>query len=95
MKLINSRKAISKILENYVEPEGFYDNLEENLICPCWQIKVDRDRGDLVFLIDLKEVYSYSLKKLKDPELSIEKLCIYMKLFRSQDMKSLIKALKK
>lgn len=95
MKLINSSKTINKILENYGEPEDFYDSAEEDYICPCWQIKVDRSRGDLIFLIDSKEIYSHSLKRLKDPELSIEKLCMYMKLFRSQNIKALVKALKR
>jgi len=95
MKLINSRKAISKILEDHFESGDLYDFLEnDNQRCPCWEIKVDRDRGDLVFLIDAKEIYAYSLKKLEPTNLSIESLNHFMRLFKSQDLEALEEALK-
>ena len=93
MKLINSRKAISKILEDHSN-QDFYDFLEDGYICPCWEIKVDRDRGDLVFLIDAKEVYAYPLDKLDQSNLTIDGLNVYMKLFKAQDIDALVKALK-
>jgi hypothetical protein len=94
MKLINSRKVISKILENHSDSLD-YDFPEEDYRCPCWEIKVDRDRGDLVFLIDAKEIYAYPLKKLEPSDLTIESLSVYMRLFKTQDLKMLAGALKK
>lgn len=92
MKLINSKKAIGKILE---DSENIYNFLEEDYRCPCWEIKVDRDRGDLIFLIDAKEIYAYPLKKLKPYDLTIEGLNTYMQIFKTQDLKLLAKELKK
>ncbi len=72
-----------------------YDFLEDELRSPCWEIRVDRDRGDLVFLIDAKEIYAYPLKKLEPSDLEIEGLNVFMQLFRSQDLEALEEALKK
>jgi len=55
MKLINS-KDINKILEDKSDPGDFFDFREEDLVSPCWQINIDKDRGDMVFLIDSKEI---------------------------------------
>lgn len=93
--MINSKKVISKILEDHASSGDFYDFLEEDYRCPCWEIKVDRDRGDLVFLIDTKEIYAYSLKKLGPFDLTIESLSSYMQIFKTQDLKALAGALKK
>jgi len=92
MKLINSRKVITKILENS-EPESydFFENEEQRF--PCWEIKIDRDRGDMVFLIDAKEVYSHPIKKLNTIDLEMERIICFMNLFKSQDLNSLEKEL--
>lgn len=93
--MINSRKAISKILEDHSDSGDFFDSFEENYKCPCWEIKIDRDRGDLVFLIDAKEIYAYPLKKLEPTDLTMENINILMGLFRSQDLDELEKVLNK
>lgn len=91
MKVINSKKAINKILEDQKDAE-LYDFLEEDF-CPCWEIKIDRDRGDLVFLIDSKENYAYPLKKIKE-ELTLDLINIYMQVFKTQDLKKLARTIK-
>lgn len=93
--MINSKKVISKILEDHADSSDFYDFLEEDYRCPCWEIKVDRDRGDLVFLVDTKEIYAYSLKKLQPEVLTIEGLSVLMQIFKTQDLKALARELKK
>jgi hypothetical protein len=93
MKLINSRKIINKILDDH--DVDFYDLQEEDCRCPCWEIKVDRSRGYLVFLVDFKEKYIYPLKKLKPSDLTLDGIISYMKIFKTQDLKALSKALKK
>lgn len=91
--MINSRKAISKILEDHSNSGDFYDFLEEEDHSPCWEIKIDRERGDLIFLIDANEIYAYPLKKLGSPVLDMDRLNVLMKLFRSQNLKALEEAL--
>ena len=92
--MINSRKAIDKILEDHSDSE-FYDFLEDDHKCPCWEIRVDRDRGDLVFLVDAKEMFAYPLSKLEPADLTIESLSVYLEVFKSLDLTMLAEALKK
>jgi hypothetical protein len=95
MKLINSKKAISKILEDNSDSVEFYDFLEDDYKCPCWEIKVDRDRGDLVFLIDAKEMYAYPLNKLESSDLTIERISEYLQVFKLLGFDELKKVLSK
>lgn len=94
MKLINTNnKALSKILEGHIEADFFDAPEEEDHKYPCWEIKVDLDRGELVFLLDAQEQYAHSLKKLKPENLTIENINKYMKIFRTNDLKALAKVL--
>ena len=93
MKLVNS-KNINKMTGN---PLGdFYDlQDEEEYISPCWEVKVDKERGDMIFLVDGNEKLAYSLDKLDNSFLTIEKISELIKIFKTGELKELRKELKK
>lgn len=85
MKLINSKRTIDRILEEY--SEELYDPFEEEFKAPCWEIKVDDNQ--IHFLIDFKKIFSAPYNK----KLFIEDVNTYMQLFKSQKIEELKKEL--
>lgn len=85
MKVINTKRTIDRILEEY--SEDLYDPFEDEFKAPCWEIKLEDNR--IYFLIDFKEILSHSY----DKELTLDDVNKYMSLFKSKRIDELKKEL--
>lgn len=81
-------KNIEKIIEENTEQEEI---LDENS-GPCWEIKVDKKRKKLLFLLDGTEMYCSALKNFAD--LSLNKILYLLDLFKKDDHETLKKEAK-
>ena len=61
MKLVNTND-INKMIEDNGDPGHFYDGDQEDHRYPCYQVSFDAQREEVLFLIDNKELFSYSSK---------------------------------
>jgi len=93
MKIINS-KALKEQLDKVLELEEIYDAHEEEMFSPCWQIQIDRDNQQLVFLVDANKIMSYSLKKIDQKLLTVANLSNLIKILRDGDLNELKSAIK-
>ena len=90
MKLINS-KDIGKIIEENTDPIDIVDDFELAHISPCWEVKIDKTRKKMLFLVDRQEKLSTPLAKFKPEEITVDLLVSFIKLFREGKMNELKK----
>lgn len=93
MKLVNS-KNIKNIIEDSSDPGDFYNEVEDETKCPCWQVSVDRENGKLRFLLNAKEIMTYPLSKINDSNITVENISKWITTFRTQNLKDLKELLK-
>lgn len=88
MELINS-KDLKKIFDECVE----FDTQDEERY-PCFQVKIDKEkRKAMIFLIDGREILSYSLSKLNKSYLTVERISGFIKILRTGNIEKLCKRL--
>jgi len=86
MKLINS-KEIGKIIEENTDPIDIVDEFDEcEHLSPCWEVKIDKTRKKMLFLVDRQEKLSTPLSKFKPEEITVDLLVSFIKLFREGKM---------
>ena len=88
MKIINS-KELKKQLDEVLDLEEIYEAHEEELYSPCWQVQIDRENQQLIFLIDANKVMSYSTKKIDQKLLTVSTLGKLIKILREGDLEKL------
>jgi hypothetical protein len=93
MKLTNS-KNLRKLLEHNLETNDFFDVDETLIPGPCFEVKVDKEKGVLACLIDGKEQLTYNLTKINQALLTKEGLCHLIDMLRHHDLDALRKELK-
>lgn len=82
MKLINS-KDIEKILDENTDPIDVVDDFEESEHrSPCWEVRIDKSRNKMLFIVDREEKLSVSLAKFKAEEITVNLLSSFIKLLR-------------
>lgn len=92
MKLINS-KDIEKILDENTDPIDVADDFEESEHrSPCWEVRIDKSRNKMLFLVDREEKMSVSLAKFKAEEITVNLLSSFIKLLRDGKLDELKKA---
>lgn len=94
MKLINS-KDIEKILDDNTDPIDVLDDFDESEHRnPCWEVRIDRSKNKMLFLVDKEEKFSVSLTKFKSEDITVNLLASFIKLLRDGKMDELKKAIK-
>lgn len=91
MKLINS-KDIGKILDENTDPIDIIDDFELEHQSPCWEVKIDKTRNKMLFLVDKVEKLSTSLNKFKPEEITVDLLVSFINLLRAGKTDELKKA---
>lgn len=94
MKVINS-KELGQLLEEKTDPDKFFDfDQEEDYRSPCWEVKIARELGCVLFLIDGKEIIRADFKLFKQEDLNdIDYLVCFIKMLRKGDIDGLCKKL--
>lgn len=87
--MINSGD-VKKLLEEGMDPGELFD-FDEITSSPCWEVKVDRENGRLVFLIDREEILAAPLSAFDESELTIERLSYFIQLLKNGEHERLKK----
>ena len=91
MKLING-KDIGKILDENTDPIDIENFDEPEQFNPCWEVKIDKNRNKILFLIDGEEKLSTPLAKFKPEEITLDLVIGFLKLFKEKKIDELKKA---
>ena len=91
MKL--NTKDINKILDENTDPIDSV--LDEVRVDPCWEVKIDKEKNKMVFLIDKSEKFSTSLSKFKSEDITVDLLSSFLQLLKQGKMEELKKAVKR
>jgi len=92
MKLDN--KEITKIIDENVDVIDSIGDIDFE-VSPCFEVKIDKEKNRMIFLIDKTEKLSASLSKYKKNEITVNLLSRYLKLLREGNMDELKKAVKR
>jgi len=92
MKVLNTRSLKEK-LDKVLDLAEIYEAHEEESYSPCWQIQVDRESDQLVFLIDAQTVMKHPLKDVKSSLLTVASLGNLIKILREGKLEQLKQAL--
>lgn len=87
MRVINSGD-VKKLLDDKADPGELFD-FDEDIKSPCWEAKVDRENGKLVFFIDREEILSAPLNNFKESEITVERLSYFIQLLKNGEYERL------
>lgn len=89
MKLVNSRD-VRKMFDEDSEYIKFYNtNEDDEEIYPCFQVSVDKEKGNMIFLVDGQEILSCPLSKLDESYFTIEKISELITVLKTGNLKKL------
>lgn len=81
-------KNIEKLQKLFEEVETEEeDELKE--IFPCYEVRVDKDRGKLIFIVDGKEILSTALSKFSKEELNSDLFSKFIFCLKTNNIASL------
>jgi hypothetical protein len=95
MKVINS-KELGEMFDDKADPGEFFDfDSEEDYRSPCWEVKIAREIGSVLFLVDRKEVLRAKLEMFKSEDLnSVDYLARFIQMLKEGDIDGLRAELK-
>jgi hypothetical protein len=86
-------KLENDILKRFLDFEEDEDVKVENKHGPCWNIKVNKEKQSLLFLIDGEIKLTYPLSKMQK-DVTLEFLASLLEIFKAGNMNALRKKLK-
>lgn len=92
--MIVNNVEIEKVISDKADPGDLYDENRE-MTEACWEIKLDKEQGQLLFLVDLVEQHRVSLKKLPKDVMSHDNIMRLLTVFKQNGLSALKKELKK
>lgn len=81
-------KNIEK-LEKLFEEASMETEDELKEVFPCYEVRVDKDRGKLVFIVDGKEILSTALSKFSSKELNSDLFSKFIFCLKTNNITSL------